>query len=45
MLKLKYSLFLIIITFTCNTSKAQLTDGMTGLLHMVTAEVQKDGTL
>ena len=25
--------------------KAQLTDGMTGLLHMVNAEVQKDGTV
>ena len=45
MLELK-KIFLIITLFLfCNISKAQLTDGMTGLLHMPTAEMQKDGTV
>lgn len=44
MQKLKLKLVLIGIILSCNISQAQLTDGMTGLLHMVTAEVQKDGT-
>lgn len=44
MQKLKIKLILIGIVLSCNISQAQLTDGMTGLLHMVTAEVQKDGT-
>ena len=42
--KLKLKLFLIGIVLSCNISKAQLTDGMTGLLHMPTAELQKDAT-
>ena len=43
----KYRLGIILTTllFTCNLSKAQLTDGMTGLLHMVNAEVQKDANV
>lgn len=44
MQKLKYKLILIGIVLSCNISQAQLTDGMTGLLHMPTAEVQKDAT-
>jgi len=44
MQKLKISLFLIGIFLFCNISKAQLTDGMTGLLHIPNAEMQKDGT-
>lgn len=45
MRKLKICFLLFGLFFTFNTSKAQLTDGMTGLLHLVNAEVQKDGTL
>lgn len=45
MQKLKIGLILIGLFLSCNISKAQLTDGMTGLLHMVNAEVQKDGTV
>ena len=44
MRKLKFSLIFLGLIFITNTSRAQLTDGMTGLLHMVNAEVQKDGT-
>lgn len=44
MQKLKFKLILIGIVLSCNISNAQLTDGMTGLLHMVNAEVQKDAT-
>lgn len=36
-------LFVFALGFNWNV-KAQLTDGMTGLLHMVTAETQKDAT-
>ena len=41
MKKLILSLVFIFLSITVN---AQLTDGMTGLLHLVNAEVQKDGT-
>lgn len=41
MKKLFLSLVFIFLSITVN---AQLTDGMTGLLHLVNAEVQKDGT-
>lgn len=44
MLKIKLGLIIIGLFTIINTSKAQFTDGMTGLLHMVNAEVQKDGT-
>lgn len=44
MFKLKICLITISLFFSINTIKAQLTDGMTGLLHLVNAEVQKDGT-
>lgn len=44
MLKVKICIIFIGLFLTCNLLKAQLTDGMTGLLHMVNAEVQKDGT-
>lgn len=41
---LKITILAIIIGCIPVKSYAQLTDGMTGLLHMVTAEVQKDAT-
>ena len=44
MRKLKIGLILIGLFVSCNISKAQLTDGITGLLHMVNAEVQNDAT-
>lgn len=44
MQKLRYILLLIGIISSCNISKAQITDGITGLLHMPTAEVQNDAT-
>ena len=44
MQKLKKFLITIGLFLTCSLTKAQLTDGMTGLLHMVNAEVQKDAT-
>lgn len=44
MKKLKLKLILLGFVLSCNISKAQLTDGMTGLLHMPTAELQKDAT-
>ena len=44
MKKIRFYIIIIGIILSCNISKAQLTDGMTGLLHMVTAEVQKDAT-
>ena len=44
MRKLKFSLFLIGLLFNIHITKAQITDGMTGLLHMVNAEVQDDAT-
>lgn len=40
----KFNLILIFIFLSVSNIKAQLTDGMTGLLHLVNAEVQKDGT-
>jgi len=40
----KFSLILIGLLFYTNSIRAQQTDGMTGLLHMVNAEVQKDAT-
>lgn len=43
MRKFKFSIILIGLLLVCNISKAQLTDGMTGLLHMANAEVQNDG--
>lgn len=36
--------FLLFLSFTVTNINAQLTDGMTGLLHMPTAELQKDAT-
>lgn len=42
---LKIGLLAILLGYFPIKSYAQLTDGMTGLLHMVTAEVQKDATL
>ena len=44
MQELKKGIILLTLFLTCNLVKAQLTDGMTGLLHMVNAEVQKDAT-
>lgn len=44
MQKIKISFLVLGLFFFIQTSKAQLTDGMTGLLHLVNAEVQKDGT-
>ena len=44
MRKIKLGLIFIGLFLYCNFAKAQLTDGMTGLLHMVNAEVQKDAT-
>lgn len=44
MKKLKLKLILLGFVLSCNISKAQLTDGMTGLLHMPTAELQRDAT-
>lgn len=44
MQELKKGIILLALFLTCNLVKAQLTDGMTGLLHMVNAEVQKDAT-
>ena len=44
MRKLKFSLIFIGLLFNIHIIKAQFTDGMTGLLHMVNAEIQKDGT-
>lgn len=41
---LKIGLLAILLGWFPVKSNAQLTDGMTGLLHMVTAEVQKDAT-
>lgn len=41
---LKISVFAILMGWLPAKSYAQLTDGMTGLLHMVTAEVQKEAT-
>jgi len=41
---IKLSLIFLLIGFPITKGYAQLTDGMTGLLHMVNAEVQKDGT-
>lgn len=39
-------LFIFISYLLClNSINAQYTDGMTGLLHMVNAEVQKDATV
>lgn len=44
MRKIRIGLIAIGLLLSCNIMKAQFTDGMTGLLHMVNAEVQKDGT-
>ena len=44
MKKLKLKLILLGLILSCNISKAQLTDGMTGLLHLVSAEIQNDAT-
>ena len=41
---LKIAILTILVGWIPSKSHAQLTDGMTGLLHMVTAEVQKDAT-
>ena len=41
---LKIGILAIVMGWLPVKSYAQLTDGMTGLLHMVNAEVQKDGT-
>ena len=41
---LKIVILAILVGWIPTKSYAQLTDGMTGLLHMVTAEVQKDAT-
>ena len=41
---LKITILAILIGWIPTQSYAQLTDGMTGLLHMATAEVQKDAT-
>ena len=41
---LKIAILAIIVVFFPVKGYAQLTDGMTGLLHMVTAEVQNDAT-
>ena len=41
---LKIGILAIVLGWLPVKSYAQLTDGMTGLLHMVNAEVQKDGT-
>ena len=41
---LKLSLILFFAGFSTTRGYAQLTDGMTGLLHMVNAEIQKDAT-
>lgn len=35
--------FLLFLSFTVTNINAQLTDGMTGLLHLTNAEVQNDG--
>lgn len=40
----KIIVFFIISVILANKGYAQLTDGITGLLHMPNAEVQKDGT-
>ena len=44
MRKIKLCLIIIGLLFCTNCIKAQQTDGMTGLLHMVNAEIQKDAT-
>ena len=44
MQKLKTNIIFVVFFLSCNIAKAQLTDGMTGLLHMVNAEIQKDAT-
>lgn len=41
---MKKKILYLILIFLPLKSFAQLTDGMTGLLHLVNAEVQKDGT-
>ena len=41
---LRLSLIVCLTGFSATQGYAQLTDGMTGLLHMVNAEVQKDAT-
>ena len=41
---LKFGIFLCLIGLFTIKSHAQLTDGMTGLLHMPNAEVQKDAS-
>ena len=40
----KIAILAVLVGWLPAKSYAQLTDGMTGLLHMVTAEVQKDAT-
>ena len=44
MRKIQFSLIFLGLLFYTNIIKAQQTDGMTGLLHMVNAEIQKDAT-
>lgn len=41
---MKKIIVLLLFLLSCYNIKAQLTDGMTGLLHLVTAEIQKDAT-
>ena len=41
---LRLSLILLLTGFSTTRGYAQLTDGMTGLLHMVNAEIQRDAT-
>ena len=43
-MKIRILMFLFFLYLGSTNMKAQLTDGMTGLLHMVNAEVQKDAT-
>lgn len=43
-MKIRILMFLAFLYWGNVNMKAQLTDGMTGLLHMATAEMQKDGT-
>lgn len=41
---LKTSLIILLFCLTASKVYPQYTDGITGLLHLVNAEVQKDGT-
>ena len=45
MTKIRIGIIAILLGWLPIYGYAQLTDGMTGLLHMVTADMQKDATV